>query len=166
MVAGQSPAMASDSVYVNRYGDLKIALESHAGYKTLDLWDTGVANQIAYDISTFEGEHISGVVDNVTRHVIVHSGDGADTIILSGIQVPGNVVIKTGNGDDNIVVSHSSLLGRFVAVAGGGDDFVSIDNSTLYGKTVIRTNGGHDEAFITNSSFEGNTIFKLGGRLR
>jgi len=162
LMLAQGTAAAADKVYVTKKGDLRVNLSHHQGYRTLELYSTGVHNQVGYEISMFEGSTVTGVARNVTRNVIVRAKNGADTIILADLSLPGNVTISTGNGDDNVVLSHTSVMGKLAVATGRHDDYVSLKNSTIFGSTSVRTNGGHDEAYISGSALEGTVKVRLG----
>ena len=121
---------ASDKIFVNKSGDLIVRLSNHDSYRTLSLYGTGVTNQVAYDLSTGDGEPVWGVLNNVKRNVVIRSNVGTDSVYFDNLQLPGNVTVITGRGDDNVVLNDTTVAGNVNVKPGGGNDYVEITGTT------------------------------------
>ncbi len=72
-----------------------------------------------------------GVNSSITAggNLIVHVGDGGDTVNLNHVYLVGDLTITTGAGADTINVNSSSALKATTVETGGGDDNLTLNLS-------------------------------------
>ena len=99
--------------------------------------------------------------------LIVHLGDGDDTLSVRDVDIAGDVVIDTGMGDDDILlnaghgridpsiaidyfyISRPVLVsGKLVVMAGAGNDLIHQGTSTIGGSEHISAGEGDDRVWL------------------
>jgi VCBS repeat-containing protein len=129
------------------------------------------------DDTTINGQTEAITLNNVTRGVTAHLGDGDDVLELSGsstspLQLVGHSSIHLGNGDDSITFTNVSMLGGLTLLTGEGADEVTAELAAnaptsavslrVGGNAVIHTGGGADEISLTDANFGQNMILDAG----
>ncbi|WP_234402205.1 hypothetical protein [Campylobacter concisus] len=136
--------------------------------------ETGEGN----DIVTFE--HHSENYDSdptqpyskpIATKTEINTGNGRDTVLLSGLGNSGNyanrvsdfddVKINMGDGDHKHVQIHKAKVEKTTITTGSKDDLVQIQGDSLMeGRNNIETGAGVDEVYITDSKLNGTASAK------
>jgi hypothetical protein len=128
-------------------------------------------------------EHVSLADVNVTGNVKIHTGSGADQILLGAAPLPsgdttsplnlvfghvsigGNLKVGAGNGDNTILLDGISVTGNTKVSTGRGSDQIAVlgNDGNYVGTFSISTGSGADKVVIADgATFESSVSIKLG----
>ena len=93
-----------------------------------------------YGGQQFDTNNAGGIGGTVAGGVLLDTGDGKDTLTLSG-KVGGRTTVFGGGGDDTVMVTGSArLMGPATLDLGAGNDqFTLADSATI---STLRADGG------------------------
>lgn len=133
--------------------------------------------------SSSSTEHVSVADVDVTGNVSIHTGNGADQILLGAAPIPsndtseplnlvfgpvnvgGNLHVNGGNGNNTILVDQVSVTGNTGIKTGSGtDDIAVLGNSASFtGTFKINSGSGNDAiAIINGATFQSTVTIKAG----
>jgi hypothetical protein len=104
-------------------------------------------------------EHVSVADVSVTGNVKIHTGSGADQILLGAAPIPSG-----GSSPLNLVFGPVTIAGNLHVNAGNGDNTVMFDGISVTGNTSLRTGSGADQIAVlgNNGVFTGTFTIKSG----
>jgi hypothetical protein len=128
-------------------------------------------------------EHVSVADVSVTGNIKIHTGNGADQILLGAAPIPsddtsqplnlvfgpvnvgGNLHVNGGNGNNTILVDQVSVTGNTgIKTGSGNDDIAVLGNSASFtGTFKIDSGSGKDAiAIINGATFQSTVTIKAG----
>jgi len=93
---------------------------------------------------TTRGSALIFVGWRVTDDLKISTGNGNDSIILSGSTVGGNASISTRGGDDNVTIYSTDFFGNVTIQTHAGNDDVIVREGDIHGKLKVATHAGDD----------------------
>ena len=127
--------------------------------------------------------HVSLADVNVTGNVRIHTGSGADQILLGAAPLPsgdstsplnlvfghvaigGNLSVRAGNGDNTILLDGISVTGNTKVATGRGSDQIAVlgNDGGYVGTFSINSGSGADKVVIADgANFQSSVSIKLG----
>ncbi len=114
--------------------------------------------------TTVGGMATPEVFSGVTKDLQVSGGEGTNTIVLTGLFVPGAVAVTGGAGADVLhITASSSVQGKLKVDLGGGTNATTIDTFTgVQGDVSIKGGAGADSFQDQFSGFGGKVTLGFG----
>jgi len=100
------------------------------------------------DATLINGHAGPVVVSGVTKDVNIKLGDGDDSVLFDGINLPGNVKVDAGKGNDAFEIAFGSVAGNLGISMGDGNGDIDIGNCTIGGKVDIKGATGDDSVSL------------------
>ncbi len=99
---------------------------------------------------------------DITRGIVVRTGDGEDTVLLDGVQNRHYIGVFTGGGEDVVTLQSVTSRGGGEVVTGDAADTVRVVNSKFRKTLVVELDAGDDTLEVTGSNVRGRTRFAGG----
>jgi hypothetical protein len=125
-------------------------------------------------------EHVSLADVTVTGNVKIHTGNGADQILLGAapnpttvplklvfgpVTVGGHLNVKAGNGNNTVLLDGISVTGNTSLHTGSGNDHIAVlgNDGSFTGKFSIDSGAGDDKIELINgATFQSSVTIKAG----
>lgn len=95
------------------------------------------------------------LIGNITRGIVVRTGDGEDTVRLDGVQNRYYVGVFTGGGEDVVELVWVNVRGGAEVLTGDANDTVRVTDSTFRKTLTVDLGAGDDQLEVTNSNVRG-----------
>lgn len=99
---------------------------------------------------------------DITRGIVVRTGDGEDTVRLEGVRNKHYIGVFTGGGEDEVVFERVEARGTVEVVTGDADDAVRIAGGDMRKSVAVDLGGGNDTLSAANARVRRETRF-VGG---
>lgn len=112
--------------------------------------------------TTINGQAGGLFLGDITRGIVVRTGDGEDTVLLDGVQNRHYIGVFSGGGEDVVTLQSVTSRGGGEVVTGDAADTVRVVNSTFRKTVVIELEAGDDTLEVIGSNVRGRTRFAGG----
>ena len=151
---------ANEDVTLDANGDLRITLASGVD-RTVEIsgGETTDLNVRIVGLTTFDNNYPADFAGDI--YIEADQDSNEDTLLFSGLTIPGSVNVLSGRGNDSIRFIDSQVAGIDVR-ARQDDDLIEVTNTVASGTVVLRGFLGVDTFVISGNIFQNFRI--RGGR--
>jgi len=91
------------------------------------------------------------VLNSVTGNLQIKLLKGADTVLLDGLNLPGNVAIDGGTGNNTIALNNGTIANNLRIRNGDGDSSVTVAGTAVNNNTEVFDGAGNNTVSLTGT---------------